>query len=68
MQSNKDIRESLAVAVAEKHDEIITLRCMIQHLTETCHNAEIMVWFKDDIIKHMRKDRKASEFKVSTVT
>lgn len=68
MQSNKDIRESLAAEVAEKHDEIIALRRMIQHLTETCREAEIMVRFKDDIIKQMRKDRKASEFKVSTLS
>jgi len=68
MQSNKDIRESLAAEVAEKHDEIIALRRMIQHLTETCREAEIMVRFKDDIIKQMRKDRKASEFKVSALS
>jgi t-SNARE complex subunit (syntaxin) len=68
VQCNKDIRESLAAEVAEKHDEVIALRRMIQHLTETCREAEIMVRFKDDIIKQMRKDLKASEFKVSTLS
>ena len=68
MQSNKDIRESLAAEVAEKHDEIIALRRMIQHLTETCREAKRMVWFKDDIIEPMRKEPKASEFKVYTLS
>ena len=68
MQSIKDICESSAAEVAEKHDEIIALRHMIQHLTETCREAEITVRIKDDNIKQMRKDRKTSEFKDCTLS
>jgi hypothetical protein len=67
VQSNKDIRESLAAEVAEKHDEIIALRHVIQRLRENFRTAESMVRLKDGIIKQLRKDRKASEFKVSTL-
>ena len=68
MQSIKDICESSAVAVAEKHDENVALCRMIQHLRETCREAEIMVQFKDDITEQTRKDQKASEFKVTTLS
>ena len=68
MQSNKDTCESLAAVVAEKNNEIMALHHKIQHLIETCHEAGIMVHFKDATIKQMREDQKASEFKVSTLS
>jgi uncharacterized Ntn-hydrolase superfamily protein len=65
MQSNKDIRESLTAEVAAKHDEIVDLRRMNRSLEERCRETEMMVLLKDDIIKELRKDLKASGFKVS---
>jgi hypothetical protein len=47
---------------------------MIQRLIDTLLEAEVMDWFKDDInaftaiIQQMRKDRKASKFKVGTLS
>ncbi|GFG30251.1 hypothetical protein Cfor_11795 [Coptotermes formosanus] len=62
-QSNKDIRESLTAEVAAKHDEIVDLRRMNRSLEERCRETEMMVLLKDDIIKELRKDLKASGFK-----
>lgn len=64
MQSNKDIRESLTAEVAQKYDEIIAQRRVIKDLEDNCHEAEMKMRFKDDVIKQMRKDREASGCKV----
>jgi hypothetical protein len=64
VQLNKDIRESLAAEVAEKYDDVIALRRVIKDLEDNCHEAEMKVRFKDDVIKRLRRDREASGCKV----
>jgi predicted nucleic acid-binding Zn-ribbon protein len=70
VQSNKDIRESLTAEVAEKHDEILSLRHTVRDLQDKCRETEMKVLLKDDVIKELRKDLKdlkAGGFKVITL-
>jgi hypothetical protein len=64
VQSNRDIRESLTAEVAQKYDEIVAQRRVIKDLEDNCHEAEMKMRVKDDVIKQLRKDREASGCKV----
>ncbi|XP_043275252.1 LOW QUALITY PROTEIN: golgin subfamily B member 1-like [Venturia canescens] len=53
-----ETREALTNEVAEKHDMGIALRAEVTALEEQCRRANMLMQFKEDIIKGMRRELK----------
>lgn len=64
-QSMMEMRDALTTEVAQKHDQIITLKHELNQLEEQCRQINKHAQFKDDIIKELRKEIKQLKQQVS---
>lgn len=58
LQESLETREALTNEVAEKHDMGMALRAEVATLEEQCRRANMLMQFKEDIIKDMRRELK----------
>ena len=65
-QESLESREALASEVAEKHDQVMSLRKELQLLEEECHHLNMHVQYKEDVIKKLREERIQTKEKVCT--
>lgn len=61
----REIRDALTTEVAEKHDIIVMLRRDVENLEEQCRKADQQTYFKDEIIKELRREMKQLKTQVS---